>query len=168
MIKILKGEDVVEAYRNPSKHTKSSMTGNKFSDFIGFYADNPEKVGLVAAYDKKKNEMKARALLWNCDGGVKVLDGMYGNKSGIIELIEWCYKNNILFARYLSTNQSLNLGVTMNIKRNVFPYIDTFTFGILDREKRTVVLYPYRHKDADLIFCSHEGYVYALDYDEEE
>jgi len=162
-IKILQGEDVVEAYRNPSKYTVSSMTGDQFSDFIGFYADNPEKVGLAAAYKKKKKkeEMIARALLWTCDNGSKVLDGIYGARSGVIELIEWCYENKILFSRYLSINETRDLGVTMQIKRDVFPFIDTFMFGVLNEDNRSVVLYPYAHRDTNVIFCSHEGFVYS-------
>jgi len=162
MIKVLKGDDVVEAYRNPSKYTVSSMTGDKFSDYIGFYADNPEKVGMAAAYNKN-NEMISRALLWNCDNEVKVLDEIYGNKSGMIELIEWCYDNNILFSRYLSTEKVKDLSITMQIKRNSFPFIDTFMFGILNKDNKSVVLYSYYHNDANLIFCSHDGCVYSLE-----
>jgi len=158
-VKILTGDDIFDVYKKPSKHTTSSMTGGKMAKFTKFYSDNPNKVAMVVSY---KEDMLARGLLWNCDNGSKIIDGIYGNHDGEKEILDWAYDNEVIDIFDLTLQNRSDFCVTMKIKRNIFPFIDNFMFGKLSSDRKSIILYCCNNEKINVILCSHEGCIYSL------
>ena len=82
-IEILTGEAIGRAYEQ-AVGAKSCMTGD--CRMVEVYSDNPDKVGLVVL-----RKTQARALLWNTDQGVKLLDRIYPNSGVHVKALHaWC------------------------------------------------------------------------------
>lgn len=158
-IKILTGEDVTNTYKYPSKYTFSSMSGERLGEYTRFYEDNPDKVGLVTTYDNK-GDMTTRALLWTCDDGSKMLDYIYGMRGYGVKLLKWADKNNIDVVYDLKHLDYKKYKITMKIKRNAFPFIDTFGYGEFNRDYSEVVLSCYLNDKTNVLFHSHDGYCF--------
>jgi len=134
-IKELKGDDIVDFYIKTDNTLHTCMTGKGKSDYVKFYALNPDKVSLITTMDNK-----ARALLWITDNGEKVLDKIYPNfGSGYNKIKVWAFINKI-------KKPKLSHRITMKYK-GYFPYLDCFKYGKIDnienarnRKKGTVVL----------------------------
>ena len=147
-MKILKGKKIKKFYRTTEK-TKSSMTGDKFSKFISFYALNVDKVSLVVS-----NNKDARALLWLCDDGTLLMDDIYGN--GADKLINWVIKNNLYFIRTIPDDKLSSLRITMKYKyKDRFPYIDNMNKGKFISDTELVLSYDM--PSANIAFLSHKG-----------
>jgi len=125
-IKLLSGKDIVKFYAT-TKIT-SCMTGKKKSARIKFYADNPDKVQLVSF-----GKNKARALLWTCDSGKRILDDVYclhDDECDLKKEIEsWKSKNGI---KSISENND-RISVKKFVK--TMPYLDSFEI-CKDKNKR--------------------------------
>jgi hypothetical protein len=127
-IQILKGQDIVRHYSNTT--TDSCMTGSD-SWKVQIYADNPDKVGLVVL------DGYVRALLWECDDGVAVLDRIYPNGCDAVSVLQgWAdrkgYKYRISdgFCEegMIEVSDDREHSVTL-IHNEVFPYMDTFCYA---------------------------------------
>lgn len=128
-IKILTGKAVQDFYQKT--HITSCMSGNN-AFLTEFYANNPDKVALVVYLDK------ARALLWTCDDGSKVLDRIYpvGSKySGILNA--WALSNKY-FVREDAFKQKKFFVTTK--PKDYIPYMDTFKFAKLISDKKQIIL----------------------------
>jgi hypothetical protein len=126
-IKILKGKDIVEFYKDTDYTLHTCMTGAKKSHLIDFYAINPDKVSLItASYKRGKNvEQLARAILWKTDNGDLVLDRIYPDNGNAYNMIKsWAKANNI-------KNPNKKHRITLN-HDCVFPYLDKFKYGEID------------------------------------
>jgi hypothetical protein len=144
---IITGDKIVEAYES-SIGESSCMTGE--NDYTKFYAINP-KVSMVI-YDQK-----ARALLWECDCGHRILDRIYPNDGCHVPIIHnWAKEHGILTRvnnslpdeDYVQVSDNGDHVVTMNLFR-CYPYLDTFHFG--DIVDSRVVLRNTK-KDCSMIF----------------
>ena len=164
IVKILTGEDVTNVYKYPSSYTESSMTGERLGEFTRIYEDNPDKVGMVVCYNKK-NEITARGLLWTCDNGVKVIDGIYGTQMGTQEIFEWVYENKIIsIYDIVFKHNAKKHKITLNINRDTVPFMDTFCYGIFDETNMKVILSCVPTKKTNIAFTSHEGYCYTYSH----
>lgn len=118
---VVHGDELFETYYEMPGFG-SCMTGKTFA---GFYADNPEKVGVVRTYLDK--EYLGRALVWYTDEGKTLLDSAYMKSGGphFTALKLWAEEQG------WQTNGGVNdalLEVTMQVKRTQFPYLDTFRY----------------------------------------
>lgn len=123
-IKIVRGQEIVDAYRDGDKKWHSCMTGLE-SCKTELYAINPDKVGLVI-YDNK-----ARALLWATDEGKTVLDRIYPNSGVHVHILHrwaaicgYAYRTSC-GADYTGLSTREHYHVTMEVKRFI-PFLDTF------------------------------------------
>ena len=167
-IKILTGEDVTNTYKYPSNYTQSSMTGEELGEHTRFYEDNPDKVGIIACYNDN-GIMISRGLIWTCDNGTKIIDVIYGSKKGIYEIFDWADDNNILsiYDRF-DKNIVANLKITMKIKRDTLPYVDTFYLGELSEDQSEVILSCYPNDNTNVMLTSHEGYCYLYEKNKQD
>lgn len=126
-VEILSGQDLASFYTKTKIH--SCMTGS--STRAKLYAENPNSIKLVVL-----KPQKARALLWICDDGTKILDRIYpldGKYSA--KLRAWATKNNIILK-----SQATQKFVTVTFDKIQLPYIDTFYHIKLDEEKKLIKL----------------------------
>lgn len=128
-IEIITGEDIIEAY-DKEYGGASCMTGGN-ANITEVYALNPDKVSMVIY-----KEGYARALLWTCDDGTKVLDRIYPNSGVHVDIItKWAVDrgyvhrvgNNCNYCR-LSDNNFHTVTLKMN---DLFPFMDTFKHGTI-------------------------------------
>ena len=141
-LKLLQGQDIVEHYKTTDSN--SCMTG-KNSIFTELYALNPDKVMLVVL------DSFARALLWTCDDGTKVLDRIYpAGCQAINDMRQWASEQGYIlrmnatgapydkFMEGLTDNSAKQITVKFS---KYFPYLDTFRFILsFDECDKTVVL----------------------------
>lgn len=140
-ISILYENDIVKFYTKTFVDT--CMTGSDNRLKIAFYANNPDKVGLVVFNNF------VRAFLWHTDEGNFVLDRVYpaGNKD-LISLIrkwakekEFCLRTNadgvVPKQETVAIDGNIINHVTMKIQTQ-YPYLDTFRFGNFN--EKTVTL----------------------------
>jgi hypothetical protein len=80
---ILTGKAIETAYRN-NVGSSSCMAGGQGQGRMGWYVDNPDKVGLLVW-----RKTQGRALLWTCDDGRRFLDRIY---AGDIDAAVRAYK----------------------------------------------------------------------------
>lgn len=130
-IKIYSANDITKIY-NDNTDIYTCMTGHH-SIYTELYALNPDKVQLVVHSDS------ARALLWTCDDGTKVLDRIYPNSSPYVKkLLLWANSqgylvrghNGIPSSHYVELSDNSIRHVTLRYK-SYFPYLDTFRFSKL-------------------------------------
>lgn len=82
--KVCYGENLIDAYET----AQSCMQG---SDEVKLYAENPDKVGIVAIY--KSGDQVGRALLWHTDEGVTFVDRVYPNDSASVPALHsWAFE----------------------------------------------------------------------------
>lgn len=131
-VEVLRGPDVVEAYVN-AVGDESCMTGEDARDICQIYAINPDKVGLAVL-----NKSEGRALLWNCDDGVTLLDRVYPDSQIIRETFwAWCTKSGYSYRTGTGgpsygrrDNNNKNHSVTLKCPSNdMYPYMDTLHYG---------------------------------------
>ena len=134
-IETISGDDITKAYRD-SIGGKSCMTGSNADSRIGIYALNPDKVQMVI-FDKM-----ARALLWTCDDGTRVMDRIYPNDGGHVDVLHnWCKMHGIIY-RVDNSLPSGTVRLSDGSIRKVTvihdgsaPYLDTFHYGLIDDNK---------------------------------
>lgn len=135
-IKVVRGQEIMDAYRDGDKKWHSCMTGQD-SNKTELYAINPDKVGLVIYNDK------ARALLWTTDEGKTVLDRIYPNSGVHVHILHrwaticgYAYRTSC-GADYTGLSDRKHYHVTMEIKRFV-PFLDTFfTENYIGKDKES-------------------------------
>jgi len=96
---------------------------------ILFYTANEKKVAWVVASNF------ARALLWTCDDGTKLLDVIYPkNKICYKSIIDWANKNNIKHVYNMTTFELNKLRISMKCRFfNEIPPQDTFKYAEFDK-----------------------------------
>jgi len=132
MFKIVRGDGVQKAYERGLGGSTCMTYEN--SKYTSMYKLNPDKVGMVV-YESPK--ITARALLWTCDDGVTVMDRIYPNDGGHVEIMqEWAASNGYVFrvgnslpcGSYVLLSDGENHVVTLKYKAYI-PYMDTFRYG---------------------------------------
>jgi hypothetical protein len=155
-IQIIKGDDIKYYYTNIASH--SCMTGAK-SMYIDVYAENPDKVSLLTTKDY------SRALLWNCDDGVVVLDRIYPAGSKSVDMIrKWAMEQGhvlrVVPDKVVKTFNNVQLSddkqhFVMLKKTAYFPYTDTFCYGTnVDSSKMLLTNY---HENCRFVLHSPYG-----------
>jgi hypothetical protein len=124
---------VQQAYRDADVgDMHSCMTGGSY---VRWYDENPDKVGIVKIM--QGSNYVGRALIWNTDQGVTVVDRVYPSNNGphTNALHKWCEENGYDY----KTSQTYNDGclksgrmdytVTMAPSEDGdWPYLDTFKY----------------------------------------
>lgn len=145
-IKIVQGQELMNAYREGlGGHTCMTGTAAIHETLL---ATNPSKAQL--ALYKLAPGRYARAILWTCDDGTKVLDRIYPNDGAHVHVFHrWASENEIAYRRLngAATGMSrillvpdANKEVTLNMACGTFPYMDTFRWGIPNYETNTITL----------------------------
>jgi len=140
IIKILRGQSILDFYVEAEKKTPSCMTGAHNTDKIRMYAENPNKVCLVTAQNL------GRALLWTADDGKKFLDYIYpGPWSPAGKLIEDWVKDRGYYYRQSDpyVNKTPLIKVTVKTTEQ-YPRLDSLYYVILDEENKTAILHNKR------------------------
>jgi len=132
MFKVIRGDDVQKAYEG-AVGCSSCMTYSS-SRYTSMYKLNPDKVGMVV-YESPR--VTARALLWTCDDGVTVMDRIYPNDGGHVEIMHgwadslgYVYRigNSLPCGGYVKLSDGKDHVVTLKYKAYI-PYMDTFRYG---------------------------------------
>jgi len=127
---LLKGVAIADAYERHAG-CDSCMTGDR--TLVEMYAINSNIE--LALY--QFNGREARALLWTCDDGMKVLDRIYPNDGGHIEIMKaWAAENGWIYrvSNSLPEDDTIELSdrslryITVKPTQNI-PYLDTFYHG---------------------------------------
>ena len=136
-VHVLKGNDIVEAYRSLDNSSAGSCMTGSCSRFVKLYALNPDKVSLLI-YDE------IRALLWKTDQGAMVFDRCYPSGHCMLEVFrEWAKKQNYVLRSNADRLCDFNLikltdnktyTVTL-VHNDCFPYLDTFCYGNIIGDK---------------------------------
>lgn len=126
---VVRGMEVIEAYKTgPS----SCMVRN--SRRTRFYAQNPEKVGLVKII--KDGKYVGRALIWTLDSGKTLIDRGYPNNSPATRALRfWASQQGYLTLSNDSLGGGKSLGaeesVTLKHSTNGYmPYLDTLRVAV--------------------------------------
>lgn len=142
-IKYLVGEEITNYYKsNNESATRSCMTGPN-ANKVKLYALNPETIKMVIMDDE------LRALLWKTDDGVEVMDRIYPNGHWKVNLMtRWAHQqgyrtrhhNNNQTGKTIPLSDGSSRIVSVKItKRELFPYLDTFCYGTIDKTKSNVL-----------------------------
>lgn len=171
--RIVHGDDLVEVYNNDKLHS-SCMSNTRY---IFAYRDNPETVGLLVVSNKKKEDI-ARALIWETDQGVTVVDRIYPNDTPALSYIYticdgngWDYRVSQSFSgndtSLVWTNRK-DEGYTVRMHLDdKFPYMDSFCYVDEDRDdvddNGRNILYdrftrPYRRRQMTCQYGSNPWY----------
>lgn len=144
---IVEGDDVVkmynEQYFGSCMHDKEHLTQ--------FYADNPHKVkGVRIEY---RGELVGRALLWDTDQDVKILDRIYPSDGGkhINAAIAWANERGYLF----KTRQAIGASFSKDGRFTVsglqvngrVPYMDSFVYAMLESDDTIILSNQYLYDD---------------------
>ena len=136
---IVSGKEIISVY---DELDVGSCMGGESSYKTELYAINPDKVQLVYFAES------ARALLWTCDDGTKVLDRIYPAGCFYVNILsQWAKKKGYVqrknpdgaeFENQSDLNDDSVREVTLKYNE-YFPYMDTFKFGKFNINK-TVLL----------------------------
>jgi len=154
--RIISGYEIVEAYRDNIDGGNSCMR-EECSVYTNWYAENPDKVQMLVW----KN--KARALLWTCDDGTKVLDRIYRNAGAHVPaMILWANVNGYIHRGTQSAEfegwrdadgllvDAKELTVTMQKSQNkMYPWMDSFKHAYGDDDDDTFEITAYLRLDSD-------------------
>ncbi len=142
---IVHGDAILRAYKQ-ALGGNSCMTGDDPDDSdnsVALYAVNPNVVGLLLYRGPGLTECAngaARALLWTCPCGTRILDRIYPNNGTHVDAMrQWAKRQGIVNRNHesmpddservgLSDGKSYNLRLKMPDNENV-PYLDTFHWG---------------------------------------
>jgi len=142
---IVHGDAILQAYAD-SLGGNSCMTGESpdaSDSTVALYAVNPNVVGLLLYRGPGLPEYAngaARALLWTCPCGTRILDRIYPNNGTHVDAMrQWAKRQGIVNRLYesmpddgervgLSDGKSYSLRLKMPHNGNV-PYLDTFHWG---------------------------------------
>jgi len=146
---IVNGADIVEAY-NVEWGAHSCMTGSE-SKYTKFVQENKAIISMLLFKDKTT---KARAFLWNTVQGDRVLDRIYPNSGWHVGVIKnWAHKLGIVqrvsdslpSGSHIRLSNGKQYTVSVKNKKNVWAYMDTFTFGICEDEEKSMFLLSNSH-----------------------
>lgn len=157
---ILRGDDVVQAYLD-EVGGESCMTGGD-GKVVELYGLNPDKVGMLV-YDGE-----ARALVWNTDEGVTVLDRVYphgGIYSTVME--EYARLNGWVWRTGGSDYDGMTLSdgnyYKVTVKWNeFFPYMDTFKWATV--KGKQAILSNGRDSYDYVLDCTDGGPIHGINH----
>ena len=184
-VEVVKGEDIVKYYRSDTYESScrelynSCMRYDSCSDYIQFYAQNPDRVQMLVAFNAE-NRVTGRALLWNgeheTDTGVripmKIMDRIYG-RPVLVEAFKEYAKSNGYFHKSRQSYQSANFvgPVGQEIPQadlripnmqvattQQYPYIDTFRYTMSDPNDGVVELSGSSRHDNVVFESTHGSY----------
>lgn len=125
-IRVLRGRDLYDYY-NSDECPESCM---KHHDGVQFYANNPEKVGLIVLSMKAQNGKgmySGRSLLWTADCGTMLYDRIYPTDNGPAFGMIRCWAEGHGY-KYVYNNDDVGkYFVTMKPSYS-YPYIDSFRY----------------------------------------
>jgi hypothetical protein len=101
-------------------------------------------------------------LVWECDDGTRILDQIYGIDAGRFSIHKWTIENKVFPIFDLRDKAVRELRVTMIIKSETVPFIDTFSYGEYNDDKG-VTLSCCPHEKTNVVFNSHDGYCFWYD-----
>jgi hypothetical protein len=156
VIKILRGQDILDFYVEANAKTPSCMTGANNTNKIRMYAENPNKICLVTSQNV------GRALLWIGDDGTKFLDFIYpGTFAPSGKLIEDWVKNRGYHYRtgpYCNLPESQKPLIKVTVKTTEqYPRLDTLYNVILDEANKTAILHNKLVKGVNCIMNAIDG-----------
>lgn len=156
-IKVLKGDEIYKAYQycgnvSGSPLSRSCMIGED-EEIFDIYTKNPEKVALATLWKDGNvwgdDSLMGRALLWNTDDGIKIMDRIYFDNADVEQKFKtWASKNGYAYREYqdyeaehavyfIENGKSVKydyLSVSLkDYNYSYYPYMDTFKF--LDDDK---------------------------------
>lgn len=121
------GDEVVQAYENGPR---SCMRGQ---GYVRWYANNPENVGLLKIVVDGK--FFGRAIVWDTDEGVRVIDRIYPNHGFHIKAVHefaesqgWDYRPDSS-KEHGGLKSNKHYHITLNNPYHQAPYHDTFYYA---------------------------------------
>jgi hypothetical protein len=159
-VEMLKGEDIVDAYRDYSGD--SCMAGDS-CEYVFIYSQNPNTVRLMAVF--VDGCCVAKALVWNTREGDKILDRVYhedGYRNCSQSIIREAEKNGIFVAgNPYSRNNSYKRTVLLDISKcETLPYFDSFRFvksNILVNGRPHIITGNYESDSDIYTMCDTDG-----------
>ena len=129
-VRILRGGALLSFYKKTLIST--CMTGEANSHRITFFANNPEKVGVIVV-----GEDNARALIWLADNGISYIDNPYGHTMPNVIMKKWADVNK---HKFMYTGHIRCEDFVVSNLRTVphFPSMDTIRYGRMSEDKTTV------------------------------
>lgn len=193
---IVSGEDIIHWYNGDNysngngKLNNSCMKHNRCTNYIRFYANNPDKVRLLILKDNKNDDLiKGRALLWNTSvpNNRIFMDRIYtvndydeyffidyAEKNGWIYKSKQSMENEISFIDSKNKIDIYHIQVDGFINNDKYPYMDTLKYYNIDDELLSNKEYSNDDIFLEDTYGGYEGsnriYVeyYGMSYDEED
>lgn len=149
--KLVSGEDIKKyynenSYEKPAKGSlwNSCMRYNKCGDYLDIYVKNTNQISMLVLFDKTKDKIKGRALVWKLDNPKKdgvgriFLDRIYVRDDADVYLfIEYAKKNGWLYKLHQNNmpediyGDEIKLDVKLeNSDFDYYPYLDTLAYKI--------------------------------------
>lgn len=153
-LEVVDGEDIRKAYLGSNyvsggDLSSSCMSGSSAQEYLDIYVENPKQIKCLVLFDEKRKVM-GRALIWNTDQGVKVMDRIYVCDNKYISLFKsYALENN--FKNKDSGDFSVSLD---KYDFYYYPYMDTFQF--LDKDEG--ILFNYEQSKEILVLNSTQGF----------
>ena len=173
---IATGEEILwwydeESYdrRTHGSLNSSCMKHKSCQGFFDLYTKNSGAIDLLILRDKIFGTLLGRALLWEVDGGVKIMDRIYTTNDSVYRGLfkDFATENGYYYRAEQSWNSSLwfivdgkrqylELSVKLDTKSvNNYPYLDTFKF--FDVETKTFFNYKPKESSNILVMTSSSG-----------
>lgn len=170
--KLVSGEDIKKYYNEDSyeKPTRGSlwnscMRYNRCGNYLDIYVKNPNKVSMLVLFDKTKDKIKGRALVWKLDNPKKdgvgriFLDRIYVRDDADVYLFTeyakkngWLYKSNQNNMPEDIYGDEIKLDVELeNYDFQYYPYLDTLAYKI-PTEDHPILFTNYNIKNVRYIY----------------
>jgi hypothetical protein len=133
-VKIYRGQELLDYYVKTK--IESCMTGATNSHRIKFFANNPEKVGVIIVGDDL-----ARALIWLADDGRYYIDRGYGCAMPLSLMKKWASINNYILIHPSLYSTITNDFVISDLKIagvSRLPSMDSIRYGKLSKDEETI------------------------------
>lgn len=143
--KIVEGEDIRTWYEegmyksDQGSLNNSCMRYDSCQTFFNIYTEHPNIIKMLILVDEV-DLLIGRALLWNLQDNVKLMDRVYGSDSTIEKFRGWAYDNdyyvkkhngNSVDSPFVNKNgdEKTHFIIALsNLKQLKYPYMDTFCF----------------------------------------
>jgi len=179
---IATGEEILLWYDEDSydKRTHGSLNSScmkhkSCQGFFDLYIRNSGTIDLLILRDKVFGTLLGRALLWEVDGGLKIMDRIYTTNDSVYRGLfkDFALENGYLYRAEQSWNSSLwfivdgkrqylELSVKLDTQDiHSFPYLDTFKFFDLNNK----IFYNYHPKSSErlVVMTSSSGSFHSSD-----
>lgn len=136
-------ENSYSGYKDIGTLGGSCMRHNSCSNYFNVYTKNKHVCSMLIL--KVDNELVGRALLWETDEGVKLMDRIYGVDSTISKFKKWAtvngydykykqsYRSPLYWVNHKTkSTYSKQYKITLDTNHSHLPYFDTFYYAGLD------------------------------------